>query len=394
MGGAKTRTPRNRRRRLTQNQFNSPASFGQGSSLPASPRAVVVTAAFLMLVTRGVSGFEGSGGAGVAASTDPAPSFLSSRLFSVKSRVSLSLSSSAPNHSSPAPEEAWDGSSRRDAESVDRIAVTWSDEPLPDGTVTASRSFRRWIVLVDGDEAARSSVARVLTSPPPSSSGSSSPSHRVTSCDGASAVVALLRTAESSGSHLPDTVVVDDGGALPRETSLDLLGQLRADPAWIRIPVLLITARSRLSDRLAGYVAGADAYLPKPFDPRELMAVVESLLARSDRAGGGGRAAADAAVHELQRDVREIRRLLAKGGVPGMGGFAETTGVFLAPDERRVVDRLCRGWTNKEIASDLFLSTRRVEQLLTGIFRKTQTRNRTELVRWTVSTGQVDLQAE
>ena len=57
----------------------------------------------------------------------------------------------------------------------------------------------------------------------------------------------------------------------------------------------------------------------------------------------------------------------------------------------QVLELVCQGLMNKEIAKLCSLSNRRVEQLLTGMYRKTNVKNRTELVRWAVSTGNVQI---
>jgi DNA-binding NarL/FixJ family response regulator len=94
----------------------------------------------------------------------------------------------------------------------------------------------------------------------------------------------------------------------------------------------------------------------------------------------------------------EIKKLLLdKGGGGVGGGFVKLEDsndeepVFLAPDERRILELLCEGRTNKDIAKQSYLSTRRIEQLLTGLFQKTKVKNRTELVRWAIATGKVSL---
>lgn len=78
-----------------------------------------------------------------------------------------------------------------------------------------------------------------------------------------------------------DVLLLDLG--LPDEDGLDLLRRLRAD-GFTR-PVLLLTARDAVSDRIRGLQAGADDYLTKPFDLGELVARLHALQRRS-----GGRA--------------------------------------------------------------------------------------------------------
>src|SRR6185437_10118696 len=67
---------------------------------------------------------------------------------------------------------------------------------------------------------------------------------------------------------------------MPGETGLDLMQSLRrGDHA--DLPVLLLTARGAPEDRIAGFEAGADDYLPKPFEPRELVLRIRALLRRA-----------------------------------------------------------------------------------------------------------------
>ncbi|WP_119287934.1 response regulator transcription factor [Azohydromonas sediminis] len=68
---------------------------------------------------------------------------------------------------------------------------------------------------------------------------------------------------------------------LPDGDGLDLTRELRADPATRRLPLLMLTARGEPMDRIVGLEIGADDYLPKPFEPRELLARVKALLRRA-----------------------------------------------------------------------------------------------------------------
>lgn len=74
-------------------------------------------------------------------------------------------------------------------------------------------------------------------------------------------------------------VVVLDLG-LPRRSGLEVLKQLRA--AHNPVPVLILTARDRIEDRIAGLDAGADDYLVKPFDLGELSARLRALIRRAN----------------------------------------------------------------------------------------------------------------
>jgi len=68
---------------------------------------------------------------------------------------------------------------------------------------------------------------------------------------------------------------------LPDGDGLDLTRELRAEAATRRLPLLMLTARGEPMDRIIGLELGADDYLPKPFEPRELLARVKALLRRA-----------------------------------------------------------------------------------------------------------------
>ncbi|AKU22837.1 response regulator [Massilia sp. NR 4-1] len=80
----------------------------------------------------------------------------------------------------------------------------------------------------------------------------------------------------------PDLVVLDLN--LPGEDGLTLCRKLRAHST---LPVIMLTARSEPLDRILGLEMGADDYLPKPFEPRELLARIRSVLRRSNSQPAG-----------------------------------------------------------------------------------------------------------
>ena len=68
---------------------------------------------------------------------------------------------------------------------------------------------------------------------------------------------------------------------LPDGDGLDLTRELRADSRLKRLPLLMLTARGEPLDRVVGLELGADDYLPKPFEARELLARIKALLRRA-----------------------------------------------------------------------------------------------------------------
>lgn len=65
---------------------------------------------------------------------------------------------------------------------------------------------------------------------------------------------------------------------LPRRDGFDVCRQIRANPAWSEVKIVMLTARGRDLDRRKGLKLGADAYITKPFSTRQILAQVDDLL--------------------------------------------------------------------------------------------------------------------
>ncbi len=106
----------------------------------------------------------------------------------------------------------------------------------------------------------------------------------------------------------PDAMVLDV--MMPRLDGLEVCRRMRA--AGDALPILVLTARDAVSDRVAGLDAGADDYLPKPFALEELLARLRALLRRrspDDIAAAAGQSKPlDYADLSLDPDTREVRR--------------------------------------------------------------------------------------
>jgi DNA-binding NarL/FixJ family response regulator len=181
--------------------------------------------------------------------------------------------------------------------------------------------------------------------------------------------------------HAPDLVISDV--MMPRVDGYQFLKQLRDDPRYKALPVVFLTARGMTSDRIQGYQAGCDAYLPKPFDADELVAIVENLLER--RTTTSGESAGSTELENIARQIAEIRGMLAQGN-----GIVQTPSpirIEFTPREQSVLDLVAQGLMNKEIARRLETSVRNVEKYVSRLFSKTGTNSRTELVRYALEHG-------
>jgi len=116
------------------------------------------------------------------------------------------------------------------------------------------------IMIADDEAAIRESLERVL---------------QVEGYD-TSTVANGLAVLDGVGGDAPDLLILDL--MMPRLGGIETCRRLRA--AGRELPVLMLTARDQISDRVAGLDAGADDYLPKPFATEELLARVRALLRR------------------------------------------------------------------------------------------------------------------
>ncbi|MBK8987430.1 MAG: response regulator [Chloroflexi bacterium] len=80
--------------------------------------------------------------------------------------------------------------------------------------------------------------------------------------------------------HHPDIVVTDK--MMPNMDGFEFTRRLRRDPEFIHLPILVLTSQSELEDKLGAFEAGADDYLPKPFETAELAVRLTALLRRAD----------------------------------------------------------------------------------------------------------------
>jgi two-component system phosphate regulon response regulator OmpR len=158
------------------------------------------------------------------------------------------------------------------------------------------------ILLVEDDPRLRERLARYL----------SGEGFRVTAAGDAADARAKLRAID------PDLMVLDV--MMPGESGLDLTLALRTEQQ--NLPILLLTARGAPEDRIAGFEAGADDYLGKPFEPRELVLRIRALLRRQPPAPPEPVAAGPIRIGEAAFDIERGELRDANGPIRLTGGEA------------------------------------------------------------------------
>jgi two-component system phosphate regulon response regulator OmpR len=155
------------------------------------------------------------------------------------------------------------------------------------------------ILVVDDDRRLRQLLSRYL----------SENGFRVTTAENARSARAKLHGLDF------DLLVLDV--MMPGESGLQFTESLRAGSA---VPILMLTAMGEAEDRIAGLERGADDYLPKPFEPRELVLRIRRILARTERPEAEGivalgKCAFDLAREELTRGGRRVHLTSTEAGL-------------------------------------------------------------------------------
>ena len=166
---------------------------------------------------------------------------------------------------------------------------------------------------------------------------------------------ALMQLAES----VPDLIISDI--RMPGMDGYRLARQLRGSPRTALVPIVFLTAKDETADRIEGFRAGIDAYLTKPFEPDELIAVVNGIINR------------------VERTHSQIARLVSADVEEPSINFQDEA---LTDTENRVAAAVSRGLTNKEIAAELEISVRTVENHISHILDKKGFSNRVEIARY------------
>jgi DNA-binding NarL/FixJ family response regulator len=159
---------------------------------------------------------------------------------------------------------------------------------------------------------------------------------------------------------------------MPNKNGYELVKKIRQFPKFRLLPVVFLTEYGDIDERILGYQAGCDIYLPKPFEMKELGAVIRNLLERSQ------------IIHsELRlsngKDLEISSECSTDNSLPNIDLNAK---IDLTKREQEVLDLLLMGHSNVEIGNKLHLSPRTIEKYVSSLLRKTERNNRMELIRF------------
>jgi DNA-binding NarL/FixJ family response regulator len=199
---------------------------------------------------------------------------------------------------------------------------------------------------------------------------------------GAEALVAVAK-------NPPDLVVSDV--MMPEMDGIEFCRRLRTTPCGQLMPFIFLSGKGELEDRIHGHSIGADDYLIKPVDPRELIAKIEAQLERSRRihseivrlmqltvsasSGSGLSRSLNSETPALSTAAAELAATSLPSPLP------------LTPAEERVFWEVIQGLTNKQISNRLFISPRTVQTHLSSILNKLGLDNRSQLIRFAYQQG-------
>lgn len=199
------------------------------------------------------------------------------------------------------------------------------------------------ILLVDDDQYLRDSVKSYLQEK----------GFQITLANNASEAMQYLMRS------IPDILISDI--VMPQISGYELIRYIRSNNTLKDLPIILLTAKGMTQDRIRGYNLGCNAYLPKPFDPDELVSIINNLILNKNN-------------KQASISNEKLDKLIVLA--------SQSCALKFTPRELSVLRLVVRGLPNKEIAQVLFTSKRNVEKYVSRLLTKTKTRNRTELARY------------
>jgi DNA-binding NarL/FixJ family response regulator len=155
-----------------------------------------------------------------------------------------------------------------------------------------------------------------------------------------------------------DLIVIDI--LMSNLNGYDLVKKLRTLPTTGHIPFIFLTAKGMTEDRIRGYKMGCKAYLAKPFDPEELVAIIDNILCDKKNIQN---------ILNIRNEIKKLRNDIYK--FSSLEKYKNFT-----TREINILLGVSNGLTNKDIAHKLNMSVRNVENYITRLLHKTKSTNR------------------
>nr|QCI06080.1 hypothetical protein [Delesseria sanguinea] len=153
----------------------------------------------------------------------------------------------------------------------------------------------------------------------------------------------------------PDLIISDI--MMKQLDGYDFIKLLKLDALLIDIPIIFLTAKGMTFDRIKGYNLGCHAYLTKPFNPQELLAIIRNIFYNIDLF--------------KMKFIVNLHKKYENNEIINLLTYREKT----------ILELIVKGYMNKEIALKLNIGLRNVEKYVSRLLNKTKSRNRTELVK-------------
>jgi DNA-binding NarL/FixJ family response regulator len=194
--------------------------------------------------------------------------------------------------------------------------------------------------------------------------------------------------------HQPHLIVTNT--SMPEMDGYELIRWVRQHPIFRLLPVVFLTTQTNTEERIRAYQLGANVYLSKPIEFKELYAVIRNLLERSQQIW-------QLMQWELRLQIQEKNIEIEKQTVQMSSvnySYSHNSKpknlivtnhqILFTPREKEVIKLLADGLSNSKIASCLFLSFRTIEKYVSNLLGKTGTNNRVELVRFAMEHNLID----
>ena len=288
--------------------------------------------------------------------------------------------------------------------------------------MSLAKTDESWILIVEDENSLRNAIGKYI---------SEEGGYYVTVSDAQSALLICkgmvppsrrlpdFITQHTKSKKLPDCIVLDIqlNGEID---GIDLLRNIRSDSQLESIPVVLLTAKGRVDDRIAGYNAGADAYLPKPFDAEELLVIINGLKGKNNK--DSIEESDNTMITDIRRELKEIKALLNEDASIQQQSNLSADSIYkevvkikediitatktvsnddhltqsstntipsqyntlsiLTPEETKVINYVCQDLSNKEIARNMVCSISKIEKSMSSMFKKANVTNRGDLTNW------------